>query len=228
LKFFRKRYEKAEKEFVEAKLDLHSKSERKEQLTGHLYTIIYQNEVRKAKKLAELMEKLEMECAAEDLTVDLPPLPHITPMNFVQTLGPRGPVSPSHATRNPLSHEDCNAAAKKSSPVTAQPTNPVTSQPTSPQKDRPATDRKEYLESSLRSAESSSEDKSVAKKIDTNSADEKNVCDGSVSGELVVESVVDKNSVNDESTDNKSSGVKEDLAQNNNSKIGTNEANPVC
>jgi len=35
----------AEKEFIEAKISLHKKSELKEQLTEHLYTIIHQNEV---------------------------------------------------------------------------------------------------------------------------------------------------------------------------------------
>lgn len=53
-----RRYEKAEKEFVEAKMDLHRKTERKDLLTEHLYTIIRENELRKAKKLEELMAKL--------------------------------------------------------------------------------------------------------------------------------------------------------------------------
>jgi len=57
---FRKRYDRAEKEFVEAKVDLHKKALQKEQLTEHLYTVIHQNEQRKAKKLSELMNKLEM------------------------------------------------------------------------------------------------------------------------------------------------------------------------
>ena len=42
-------------------MDLFEKGEAKESLTEHLYTIIHQNEVRKAKKLVELMEKLTME-----------------------------------------------------------------------------------------------------------------------------------------------------------------------
>lgn len=53
-----RRYKKAEKEFVEAKMDLHRKTERKDLLTEHLYTIIRENELRKAKKLEELMAKL--------------------------------------------------------------------------------------------------------------------------------------------------------------------------
>lgn len=56
----RKRYEKAEKEYVEAKMDLHRKTERKDLLTEHLYTIIRENELRKAKKLEELMTKLNI------------------------------------------------------------------------------------------------------------------------------------------------------------------------
>ena len=57
---YRKRYEKAEKEFVEAKMLLFNKMERKEQLTEHLCHIIEANECRKANKLSELMQKLEL------------------------------------------------------------------------------------------------------------------------------------------------------------------------
>ncbi|KAK3747928.1 hypothetical protein QZH41_008846 [Actinostola sp. cb2023] len=56
----RKRYEHAESEFVSAKIDLHKKTERKEMLIGHLLAIIQQNEERKAKKLEELMAKLDV------------------------------------------------------------------------------------------------------------------------------------------------------------------------
>ena len=41
-------------------MDLHRKTERKDLLTEHLYTIIRENELRKAKKLEELMEKLNV------------------------------------------------------------------------------------------------------------------------------------------------------------------------
>lgn len=64
-----KRYEKAEQEFVQAKMDLHRKTERKDLLTEHLYTIIRENELRKAKKLEELMTKLN---SAPDVTRTLP------------------------------------------------------------------------------------------------------------------------------------------------------------
>lgn len=58
-------------------MELHNKQEMKEQLTEHLYTIIHQNEVRKAKKLAELMKTLEMENETEE-EVSLPELPPLT------------------------------------------------------------------------------------------------------------------------------------------------------
>ncbi|CAG5862729.1 unnamed protein product [Menidia menidia] len=57
----RKRYEKAEAEYVAAKMDLHRKTEVKEQLTEHLCAIIQQNELRKAHKLEELMEQLQLQ-----------------------------------------------------------------------------------------------------------------------------------------------------------------------
>jgi RAB6-interacting golgin len=56
----RKRYNKAEKEFLDAKLFLFEKLERKELLTEHLCTIIEQNEMRKARKLSELMDRLQL------------------------------------------------------------------------------------------------------------------------------------------------------------------------
>ena len=86
-----RRYEYAEKEFVAAKLDLHGKRELKEQLTEHLLLIIQevragrrrvtaaaaaggadgmapraQNEARKAKKLDELMRRMEMSAVEAD------------------------------------------------------------------------------------------------------------------------------------------------------------------
>ena len=70
-------------------MDLHTKSELKEQLTEHLYTIIHQNEVRKAKKLAQLMQELEMESGEEDFQ-----LPELPPLSSFQQINP-GPLSPS-------------------------------------------------------------------------------------------------------------------------------------
>ncbi|KAM6939416.1 RAB6-interacting golgin [Lycodopsis pacificus] len=63
----RKRYEKAEVEYVTAKLDLHKKTEAKEQLTEHLCAIIQQNELRKAHKLEELMQQLQLRTTVEEL-----------------------------------------------------------------------------------------------------------------------------------------------------------------
>lgn len=84
-----KRYEKAEKEFVNAKMELFRRAETKEKLTEHLYTIIYQNEMRKAQKLSELMEMLELTTAGEEVECILPAIP--PPMyNPMQTLGSSG------------------------------------------------------------------------------------------------------------------------------------------
>ena len=57
---YRKRYERAEKEFIASKEALFARSERKDQLTSHLANIIQLNEERKAKKLTELMEELDI------------------------------------------------------------------------------------------------------------------------------------------------------------------------
>lgn len=62
----RKRYQKAESEYVMAKLDLHKKTEVKEQLTEHLCAIIQQNELRKAHKLEELMQQLQLQATVEE------------------------------------------------------------------------------------------------------------------------------------------------------------------
>ncbi|CAL8267740.1 unnamed protein product [Arctogadus glacialis] len=61
----RKRYEKAEAEYVASKTDLHRKTDTKEQLTEHLCAIIQQNELRKAERLEELM--LQLETSEEEL-----------------------------------------------------------------------------------------------------------------------------------------------------------------
>jgi len=55
-----KRFDRAEREYLDAKVELFTKRERKELLTGHLCTIIEQNELRKAKKLSDLMDKLHL------------------------------------------------------------------------------------------------------------------------------------------------------------------------
>lgn len=69
----RKRYMKAEREFIEAKQLLFSKKERKDLLTEHLCTIIEQNELRKAHRLTDLMVQLDgensVENASEQVTI---------------------------------------------------------------------------------------------------------------------------------------------------------------
>lgn len=50
-----------------AKLDLHKKTEVKEQMTEHLCAIIQQNELRKAHKLEELMQQLQLQATEEEL-----------------------------------------------------------------------------------------------------------------------------------------------------------------
>ncbi|XP_033732858.1 RAB6-interacting golgin-like isoform X3 [Pecten maximus] len=90
-----RRYDRAEKEFIEAKLDLQKKSELKEQLTEHLYTIIHQNEIRKAKKLSDLMTELDMETKGEQLCIgNLPPLSAFSSMGMVKVASPTSPKSP--------------------------------------------------------------------------------------------------------------------------------------
>ncbi|XP_013970672.1 RAB6-interacting golgin isoform X1 [Canis lupus familiaris] len=69
--YARKRFERAEAEYVTAKLDLQRKTEIKEQLTEHLCTIIQQNELRKAKKLEELMHQLDVQADEETLELEV-------------------------------------------------------------------------------------------------------------------------------------------------------------
>ncbi|XP_068121103.1 RAB6-interacting golgin, partial [Hyperolius riggenbachi] len=67
----KKRYDRAESEFVSAKLDLHKKSQIKDHLTEHLCTIIQENELRKAKRLEELMQQLDVEADEERLELEI-------------------------------------------------------------------------------------------------------------------------------------------------------------
>jgi len=104
----RKRYDRAEREFIEAKTDLHNKSEAKDLLTEHLYTVIHQNEVRKAKKLAELTHKLELESADDEATVDAAetvPLPLCLVMPMNQLTSSHAPTSPLSTTTTPTHTE---------------------------------------------------------------------------------------------------------------------------
>ncbi|XP_067687555.1 RAB6-interacting golgin-like [Haliotis asinina] len=92
-----RRYNRAEQEFINAKMDLFHKGELKERLTEHLYTIIHQNEVRKANKLAELMKQLEMEVAEEEIEVSVPTIPMLSNFNSVTTLPNPALKSPIHS-----------------------------------------------------------------------------------------------------------------------------------
>ncbi|KAL6039787.1 hypothetical protein STEG23_037521, partial [Scotinomys teguina] len=69
--YARKRFDRAEAEYITAKLDLQRKTETKEQLTEHLCTIIQQNELRKAKKLEELMQQLDVQVDEEAVELEL-------------------------------------------------------------------------------------------------------------------------------------------------------------
>lgn len=66
-----KRYYKIEKEFLNAKILLHQKSERKELLTEHLCAVIEKNEERKAEKLNELINKLNLKSDLQSPDVNL-------------------------------------------------------------------------------------------------------------------------------------------------------------
>ena len=62
---FRKRFERAEAEYIAAKMELFKWSEQKELLSEHLCIIIHQNESRKAEKLSELLKSLQLEDSKE-------------------------------------------------------------------------------------------------------------------------------------------------------------------
>lgn len=64
----RKHFEEAEKEYLAAKLALHEATESKELLSEHLCAIIQNNEVRKSKKLGELMSTLDLELEDKNIT----------------------------------------------------------------------------------------------------------------------------------------------------------------
>ena len=63
--FFRKRYDKAESEFVSAKLHLRETEDKKELLTEHLCLIIQKTEERKAEKLEKIMKELNLDGTGE-------------------------------------------------------------------------------------------------------------------------------------------------------------------
>ncbi|XP_074654818.1 uncharacterized protein LOC141908615 [Tubulanus polymorphus] len=105
-----KHYEKAECEFITAKLELHKASELKEELTEHLYTIIHQNEVRKAQKLSQLMHELELETTTDELICNVPALPSLSVVNPCQVISHKNPATDDNQTT-----VECKADATNSS-----------------------------------------------------------------------------------------------------------------
>ena len=118
----RKRYDAAEAEFIAAKLELHRTSESKELLSEHLCTIIQQNEARKAKKLADLLQTLELENSPTDSLTSLPSTskPTSGPALYQKTptpginIWPRERLdskenSPSHKETGSLAAQDGNS-----------------------------------------------------------------------------------------------------------------------
>lgn len=110
-----KRYDRAEKEFVSSKLDLHEKQEHKDQLTEHLYTIIHQNELRKAKKLTELMECLDLE-DDQSISVSIEGVPGAT---LLFEHGSPVPTSPNEE-KSPLENLESTKEESKSAEVPEQ------------------------------------------------------------------------------------------------------------
>ncbi|XP_054770125.2 RAB6-interacting golgin-like isoform X1 [Lytechinus pictus] len=99
-----RRYQKAEAEFVAAKTHLHKASEMKEALTEHLCTIIHENELRKARKLEELVSKLEVENLDEfeipDETPPTSPVPITVPHQQEVTNHPSKDNGTAHISSN--------------------------------------------------------------------------------------------------------------------------------
>ncbi|XP_023215516.1 RAB6-interacting golgin-like [Centruroides sculpturatus] len=115
-----KRYQKAEKEFVVAKLELFQKMQQKEKLTEHLCTIIEQNEARKAQKLVELMQQLEMDSLIEtNINGVGNVLPQLCALNNIDyslctTIKPPYVGNIDNAAEN-NSHDDDNSTDEKNS-----------------------------------------------------------------------------------------------------------------
>ncbi|XP_008336369.1 RAB6-interacting golgin [Cynoglossus semilaevis] len=113
----RKRYEKAEAEFVTAKIELHKKTEVKEQLTEHLCAIIQQNELRKAHKLEELMQQLQLQTSMEELeSLRQQEEEQEKTRNAVESQSDKkeGSGSVSNQEMTVLSIEDCKPAEERS------------------------------------------------------------------------------------------------------------------
>ncbi|XP_053549074.1 RAB6-interacting golgin isoform X2 [Bombina bombina] len=113
----KKRFDKAETEYVASKLDLHKKTEIKEQLTEHLCTIIQQNEMRKAKKLEELMQQLDVETDEEKLELEI----EVDQMLQQQEIEARRSIVANQAEQDQtFSLEDCNQSTDTKKETTAE------------------------------------------------------------------------------------------------------------
>lgn len=114
----RKRYELAETEFIAAKLELHSTSETKELLSEHLCNVIQQNEIRKAKKLAELLQVLNVESGVPTSTAAplLPPLLQRTPTPGLDIWPNRGKVD-AHKTGVPVPGQEVQTESNSAAAV---------------------------------------------------------------------------------------------------------------
>ena len=125
----RKRYELAETEFIAAKQDLHSTSETKELLSEHLCNVIQQNEIRKAKKLAELLQVLNVESGVPASTAAplLPALLQRTPTPGLDIWPKKGKLD-THKTGQPVPSGDMqtkfNSAAAVSGGAEEMPASP--------------------------------------------------------------------------------------------------------
>ena len=114
----RKRYDLAETEFIAAKLELHSTSEAKELLSEHLCNVIQQNEIRKAKKLAELLQVLNVESGVPTSTAAplLPPLLQRTPTPGLDIWPNKGKVD-AHKTSVPVSGQEVQTKSNSAAAV---------------------------------------------------------------------------------------------------------------
>ncbi|XP_057886566.1 RAB6-interacting golgin [Melospiza georgiana] len=113
----RKRYDKAESEYVAAKLELQHKTELKEHLAEHLCTIIQQNELRKARKLQELMQQLDVQADEENLELEI---------EVEQMLLQQQEAEAGRQSRGQESQQADHAAAAASPAVSEQSQNPRT------------------------------------------------------------------------------------------------------
>lgn len=100
-----------------AKMELHKKTEVKEQLTEHLCAIIQQNELRKAHKLEELMQQLQLQTSMEELeSLRQQEEEQEKTRNAVESQSDKkeGSGSVSNQEMTVLSIEDCKPAEERS------------------------------------------------------------------------------------------------------------------